>query len=113
MICSPFFGDQFDNAQAAKDAGFAEILNLREARAEQLVSVIHTVLTDPRLVYKVRILYLQCISFLTSLLIFKKNLKFYFVRYRNLGKELRNVHLNGLTLKVGTQTEKLEVPFKA
>jgi len=57
MICSPFFGDQFDNAQAAKDAGFAEILNLREARAEQLVSVIHTVLTDPRLVYKVRILY--------------------------------------------------------
>ena len=50
MICSPFFGDQFDNAQAARDAGFAEVLQLGKATAEQLVSVINTVLTDPRLV---------------------------------------------------------------
>ncbi|KAJ7334572.1 hypothetical protein OS493_014896 [Desmophyllum pertusum] len=47
MICSPFFGDQFDNAQAARDAGFAEVLHLGKATAEQLVSVINTVLTDP------------------------------------------------------------------
>ena len=47
IICSPFFGDQFDNAHAAKYAGFAEILNIKEATAEQLVSVIHTVLSDP------------------------------------------------------------------
>ena len=50
MICSPFFGDQFDNAQAAKHAGFAEILKLAETTVEQLVGVIHNVLTDPRLV---------------------------------------------------------------
>lgn len=28
MLCSPFFGDQFDNARAAKHAGFAEVLRL-------------------------------------------------------------------------------------
>lgn len=50
MILSPFFGDQFDNARIAKDAGFAEVLPLKKATAEQLVSVIHYVLTDPRLV---------------------------------------------------------------
>ena len=48
MICSPFFGDQFDNAQGAKHAGFAEILNIKQSTAERLVSVIHTVLKDPR-----------------------------------------------------------------
>ena len=48
MICSPFFGDQFDNSQAAESAGFAESLNLREVTSEELVSVIQTVLTDPR-----------------------------------------------------------------
>ena len=48
MICSPFFGDQFDNSQAAKSAGFTESLNLREVTSEELVSVIQTVLTDPR-----------------------------------------------------------------
>ena len=48
MICSPFFGDQFDNSQAAKRAGFAESLNLGEVTSEELVSVIQTVLTVPR-----------------------------------------------------------------
>jgi len=50
MILSPFFGDQFDNARIAKDAGFAEILSLKKATVEELVSVIHKVLIDPRLV---------------------------------------------------------------
>lgn len=50
MICSPFFGDQFDNARDAKHAGFAEVLRLGETTAEQLVSAIHKVLTDPRFV---------------------------------------------------------------
>ena len=50
MICSPFFGDQFDNSQAAKSAGFAESLNLGKVTSEELVSVIQTVLTVPRLV---------------------------------------------------------------
>ena len=48
VICSPVFGDHFDNAQAAKHAGFGETLNLGECTAEQLVSVVRTVLTDPR-----------------------------------------------------------------
>ena len=48
MVCSPFFGDQFDNAHAAKYAGFAEVLNLKSSTVEELVSVIYTVLTDPR-----------------------------------------------------------------
>ena len=48
MICSPFFGDQFDNAYTAKNVGFAEVLHLRGATSEQLFSVIQTVLTDPR-----------------------------------------------------------------
>ena len=48
MICSPFFGDQYDNAHTAKNVGFAEVLYLRGATSEQLFSVIQTVLTDPR-----------------------------------------------------------------
>ena len=50
MILSPFFGDQFDNARTAKDAGFAEVLPVKMATAEELVSVIQKVLTDSRLV---------------------------------------------------------------
>lgn len=50
MILSPFFGDIFDNARTAKDAGFAEVLAVKKATAEELVSVVHKVLTDSRLV---------------------------------------------------------------
>lgn len=50
MILSPFFGDQFDNARFAKAAGFAEVLPVKKATAEELVSVIHKVLRDSRLV---------------------------------------------------------------
>ena len=50
MILSPFFGDQFDNARFAKDAGFAEVLPVKKATAEELISVIHKVLMDSRLV---------------------------------------------------------------
>ena len=48
MVCSPFFGDQFDNAQAAKHVGVAEVLQIRKATVDELVRVIQTVLTNPR-----------------------------------------------------------------
>lgn len=48
MICSPFFGDQPVNAQMAKQAGFAEVLDLKATSAEDFVSLIHKVLTQPR-----------------------------------------------------------------
>lgn len=48
MLCSPFFGDQFDNAYAAKYAGFGQVLNLKDSTEEELVSVINNLLTDPR-----------------------------------------------------------------
>jgi len=47
MICSPFFGDQPVNAQMAKQAGFAEVLDLKATSAEDFVSLIHKVLTQP------------------------------------------------------------------
>ena len=50
MICSPFFGDQFVNAQIAKQAGFAEIVDLDVTSAEDFVSLIHKMLTQPRCV---------------------------------------------------------------
>ena len=50
MILSPFFGDQFDNARFANTAGFAEVLLLKKATAEEFVSIIHKVLTGSRLV---------------------------------------------------------------
>ena len=48
MICSPFYADQFDNAQMAKRAGFAETVNLETTSAEEFVSLIHKVLTQSR-----------------------------------------------------------------
>ena len=48
MICSPFFGDQPVNAQMAKQAGFAEVVDLETTSAEDFVSLIHKVLTQPR-----------------------------------------------------------------
>ena len=48
MICSPFFGDQFVNAQIAKQAGFAEIVDLDVTSAEDFVSLIHKMLTQTR-----------------------------------------------------------------
>jgi len=54
MILSPFFGDQFDNARTAKDAGFAEVLLVKKATVEELVSVIHKVFLDARLVLCLR-----------------------------------------------------------
>lgn len=47
MICSPFFGDQSRNAQIAKQAGFAEVVDLDATSAEEFVSLIQKVLTDP------------------------------------------------------------------
>ena len=57
MICSPFFGDQFVNAQVAKRAGFAEIVDLETTSAEDFVSLIHKVLNQIR-----SVLY-NCISY--------------------------------------------------
>ena len=48
MICSPFFGDQPMNAQMAKQSGFAEVVDLEATSAEDFVSLIHKVLTQPR-----------------------------------------------------------------
>lgn len=47
MICLPFFGDQSRNAQVAKQAGFAEVVDLDATSAEEFVSLIQKVLTDP------------------------------------------------------------------
>jgi len=48
MICSPFFGDQPVNAQMAKQNGFAEVMDLKTTSAEDFVSLIHKVITQPR-----------------------------------------------------------------
>ena len=48
MILSPFFGDQFDNAQIAKHVGFAELVVLETTLAEEFASLIREVLTQPR-----------------------------------------------------------------
>ncbi|KAL9988799.1 hypothetical protein ACROYT_G003287 [Oculina patagonica] len=46
MICSPFFGDQFVNARIAKEAGFAEVVNLETTSAEGFVGLIRKVLSQ-------------------------------------------------------------------
>lgn len=48
MICSPFFGDQFDNAHMAKQVGFGEAINLEATSSEELASLIRKVLSQPR-----------------------------------------------------------------
>ena len=48
MICSPFFGDQFDNARIAKQAGFGEVVDLDTTSSDEFVSLIRKVLTQPR-----------------------------------------------------------------
>ena len=48
MICSPFFGDQFDNAHMAKQAGFAEEIDLHTISSEEFVSLIRNMLNEPR-----------------------------------------------------------------
>ena len=48
MICAPFFGDQYDNAHAAKAKGLAEIVDLDTITVDQLVDVIGRVLANQR-----------------------------------------------------------------
>lgn len=48
MICSPFFGDQIENAQFANDAGIAEVLSVNEATSEQLASLLTKVMNTKR-----------------------------------------------------------------
>ena len=48
MICVPFFGDQFDNAVAAKHFGIAEILMKETITKESLAKAINTVLNNCR-----------------------------------------------------------------
>jgi len=48
MICVPFFGDQFDNAVAAKNLGMAEILHQEQITEEKLIKTINTILQTPR-----------------------------------------------------------------
>ena len=48
IICSPFFGDQFDNAHKAKRAGFGEVVDLEATSSEEFVTLIRKVLGQPR-----------------------------------------------------------------
>jgi glucuronosyltransferase len=48
MICSPFFGDQTDNSQFAKDVGIGEILSVKTATTEQLVSLLNRMISEKR-----------------------------------------------------------------
>ena len=48
ILCSPFFGDQFDNAHMAKRAGFGEVVNLAATSSEELVNLIRKLLGQPR-----------------------------------------------------------------
>lgn len=48
MICVPFFGDQFDNAVAAKHLGLAEIVYKESITEENLAKAIKTVLNNSR-----------------------------------------------------------------
>ena len=48
MICSPFFGDQFDNAHMAKRAGFGEVVDLQATSSDEFASLIRKVITNPR-----------------------------------------------------------------
>ena len=48
MICSPFFGDQFDNARIAKQAGFGEVVDLDTTTPDEFISLIRKVLAQPR-----------------------------------------------------------------
>ena len=50
MICTPFFGDQHDNAYIAKRKGFAEVVNLDTITADELVDIINRVLSNQRCV---------------------------------------------------------------
>ena len=48
MICSPFFGDQFDNAHMAKRAGFGEVVDLQATSSDEFASLIRKVIANPR-----------------------------------------------------------------
>ena len=48
MICSPFFGDQFLNAQMAQQGGFAEAIDLKTLSSQDFVELIYKVINQPR-----------------------------------------------------------------
>ena len=48
MICVLFFGDQFDNAVAAKHFGMAEVVAKESITEKNLGTAIDTVLNNPR-----------------------------------------------------------------
>ena len=51
MICTPFFGDQYDNAYIAKRKGFAEVMNLDTITEDELVDIINRVISNQRCIY--------------------------------------------------------------
>ncbi|KAK3744832.1 hypothetical protein QZH41_008809 [Actinostola sp. cb2023] len=57
MICSPFFGDQFDNSRNIEYIGLGEILSVKTATVEQLVGIINQVINEKR--YKERALHIS------------------------------------------------------
>ena len=48
MICAPFFGDQYDNAHAAKQKRFAEVVDLDTITAGELVNIINRMISNQR-----------------------------------------------------------------
>ena len=48
MICVPFFGDQFDNAVAARHFGMAEVVAKESITEKNLATAIDKVLNNPR-----------------------------------------------------------------
>lgn len=48
VICSPVFGDQYDNAHIAKEKGFGEVIDLDTITTDDLVEVIRKVVSNQR-----------------------------------------------------------------
>jgi len=48
IICSPFFGDQFDNAHMAKRTRFGDVVDLEDTSSEEFVNLIRKVLGQSR-----------------------------------------------------------------
>ena len=48
VICSPVFGDQYDNGHIAKEKGFGEVIDLDTITMDELVDVIRKVVSNQR-----------------------------------------------------------------
>lgn len=48
MLCLPFFGDQYDNAQILKDSGMAEVVSLNSITTERLTKLLKQLMQEKR-----------------------------------------------------------------